>query len=72
MSGTHESAVVAARQASVPVTTVDTRQVGVATGYAVMSAAAVLAEGGSTAEAAQAARIRADASAYNAETSMTS
>ncbi len=60
MSGTHESALLAARDASVPVTVVDSRQVGVATGYAVLSAADVLDAGGSVAEAAEAARTRAD------------
>ncbi|KRB77338.1 fatty acid-binding protein DegV [Nocardioides sp. Root190] len=59
VSGTFESALVASRNAPVPVTCVDTRQVGVATGYAVESAAAVLAGGGTTAEAATAARARA-------------
>uniref|UniRef100_UPI0015FFC92B DegV family protein n=1 Tax=Nocardioides stalactiti TaxID=2755356 RepID=UPI0015FFC92B len=43
MSGTFESAQVAARHAPVPVTCIDTRQVGVGTGYAVESAAAVIA-----------------------------
>lgn len=62
MSGTYESAQLAARQASVPVTTVDSRQVGVATGFAALSAAEVLARGGTTAQAAQAARDRAAAS----------
>ena len=47
VSGTLESAQVAARHAPVPVTCVDTRQVGFGTGYAVESAAAVLADGGS-------------------------
>ena len=42
MSGTFESAQLAARQASIPVTTVDSRQVGVATGYAALAAADVL------------------------------
>ena len=60
MSGTHESALLAARDASVPVTVVDSRQVGVATGYAALSAADVLDAGGSVAEAAEAARRRAD------------
>jgi DegV family protein with EDD domain len=60
MSGTHESALLAARDASVPVTVVDSRQVGVATGYAALSAADVLDDGGSVAEAARAARVRAD------------
>ncbi|MFC5730717.1 MULTISPECIES: DegV family protein [Nocardioides] len=63
VSGTFESALVASRQAPVPVTCVDTRQVGVATGYAVESAAAVLAGGGSAEEAAVAARARAGAAA---------
>jgi DegV family protein with EDD domain len=60
MSGTHESALLAARDASVPVTVVDSRQVGVATGYAALSAADVLDAGGSVEEAAEAARRRAD------------
>jgi DegV family protein with EDD domain len=59
MSGTHESAQLAARDAPVPVTVVDTRQVGVATGYAALSAADVLDAGGSLGEAAEAARTRA-------------
>ncbi len=61
VSGTFESAQVAARHAPVPVTCVDTRQVGFGTGYAVESAAAVLADGGSRSEAARAARERAAA-----------
>ena len=60
MSGTHESALLASRDAPVPVTVVDSRQVGVATGYAALSAADVLDAGGSVAEAAHAARVRAD------------
>ena len=63
MSGTFESAQLAARDASVRVVTVDTRQVGVATGYAALAAADVLAAGGSLDEAAQAARARADSTA---------
>jgi DegV family protein with EDD domain len=59
MSGTFESAQLAAREASIPVTAVDTRQVGIATGYAVLAAADVLDEGGTAAEAAEAARARA-------------
>ncbi len=59
MSGTFESAQLAARGASIPVTAVDTRQVGIATGYAVLAAADVLDEGGTAAEAAEAARSRA-------------
>jgi DegV family protein with EDD domain len=62
MSGTFESAQLAAREASIPVTPVDTRQVGIATGYAVLAAADVLDAGGSAQEAAQAARSRAAAS----------
>ncbi|HWJ68138.1 MAG TPA: DegV family protein [Nocardioides sp.] len=61
VSGTFESALVASRKASVPVTCVDTRQVGVASGYAVESAAAVIAAGGSAQDAAEAARARAGA-----------
>ena len=45
MSGTFESAQLAARDASIPVHPVDSRQVGVATGYAALSAAEVLARG---------------------------
>jgi DegV family protein with EDD domain len=60
MSGTHESALLAARDASVPVTVVDSRQVGVATGYAALSGSDVLDDGGSVAEAARAARVRAE------------
>lgn len=59
MSGTYESAQLAAKQVEVNVTVIDSRQVGVATGYAALSAADVLDAGGSAAEAAQAARDRA-------------
>jgi DegV family protein with EDD domain len=62
MSGTFESAQLAAQQASVPVIPVDTRQVGVATGFAVLAAHAVVEAGGSAEEAATAARHRAEAS----------
>jgi len=61
MSGTHESALLAAREAPVPVSVVDSRQVGVATGYAALTAVDVLDAGGSVAEAAEAARARAAA-----------
>ena len=61
MSGTFESAQLAARDAPVPVLTVDSRQVGVATGYAALSAADVLDDGGSAEEAAEAAQRRAAA-----------
>lgn len=61
MSGTFESAQVAARDASVPVVCVDSRQVGVATGYAALAAAEVAAVGGGVEEVAAAARERAAA-----------
>ncbi len=61
MSGTFESAQLAARDASIPVLPVDTRQVGVATGFAAIAAAEVVASGGSVEEAASAARARAAA-----------
>ncbi len=61
VSGTFESAQLAARRAAVPVTCVDSRQVGVATGYAALSAADVVAGGGSVEGAAEAARARAAA-----------
>lgn len=61
MSGTFESAQLAAEQVEVPVTCIDSRQVGAATGYAALSAADVVEAGGTMAEAAQAARDRAAA-----------
>lgn len=61
MSGTFESAQLAAGQVEIPVTALDSRQVGVATGYAVLSAADVLDAGGSAVQAAEAARARAAA-----------
>jgi DegV family protein with EDD domain len=61
MSGTFESAQLAAREASIPVTAMDTRQVGIATGYAVLAAADALDEGATAAEAAEVARARAAA-----------
>lgn len=61
MSGTFESAQLAAKQVKVKVTCIDSRQVGASTGYAALSAADVLDAGGTAAEAAQAARDRADA-----------
>lgn len=63
MSGTFESAQLAARDASIRVLPVDTRQVGVATGYAVLAAADVLDAGGDAEAAAEAARARAELSA---------
>lgn len=59
LSGTHESAQLAARDASIPVRVVDTRQLGMATGYAVLAAADVLDAGGPFEEAAGAALARA-------------
>jgi len=59
MSGTFESAQLAAREAPVPVVPVDSRQVGFATGYAALAAADCIDAGGSAEEAAQAARERA-------------
>ena len=61
MSGTFESAQLAAREAPVPVTAVDSRQVGIGTGLAVLAAADVLDRGGTAAQAAAAARDRAAA-----------
>jgi len=61
LSGTFESAQLAARDAPLPTRTVDTRQLGPATGYAVLAAADVLDRGGSTEEAVGAALARADA-----------
>ena len=61
MSGTFESAQLAAREAPVPVVPVDSRQVGVATGYAALAAQDVADAGGSAEDAAAAARERADA-----------
>ena len=60
MSGTFESAQLAARDAPRPTRAVDTRQLGPATGYAVLAAADVLDRGGSVEEAAGAALARAD------------
>lgn len=61
VSGTYESALLAARTVDVPIRTVDTRQVGPATGYAVESAVARLREGATLDAAAKAARDRAAA-----------
>ncbi|MFN8083485.1 MAG: DegV family protein [Dermatophilaceae bacterium] len=58
MSGTVQSAQLAATQAPVPVTVVDSRAIGMAMGYAVLSAAASAAQGGSVAEVVAAARSR--------------
>jgi DegV family protein with EDD domain len=62
MSGTFESAQLAAQQVDVKVHCVDTRQVGVATGFAALSAVDAIRSGASGAEAAEVARTRAAAS----------
>jgi DegV family protein with EDD domain len=61
ISGTCESAGIAAREAPVPVDVVDSRLVGVGTGFAVLAAADALDGGASATEAADAARRRAHA-----------
>ncbi len=61
LSGTYASALAAAKNAPVPVRTVDTRQVGMGVGFAVLAAADVLDGGGTAEDAAEAARARAAA-----------
>lgn len=61
LSGTVESARVAAREAPVPVEVVDTRAVGPCVGFAALAAVAVAHAGGSAEDAAVAAMARADA-----------
>jgi DegV family protein with EDD domain len=61
MSGTLESAQLAARTAPVPVLVVDTRAVGPCLGFAALAAADAVAGGASAAEAAERARERATA-----------
>jgi fatty acid kinase fatty acid binding subunit len=63
MSGTFESAQLAARDAPVRVVCVDSRQVGVATGYAALAAADAVGRGASVEDAAEAARRQAEACA---------
>jgi DegV family protein with EDD domain len=58
LSGTYESARLAAREAPVPVSTVDSRQLGMATGFAVIAAAEALAAGGTTDAVVQLVRRR--------------
>lgn len=62
MSGTVESARLAAKEAPVPTQVVDSETLGMALGYAVLSAAATAAEGKPLDEVAEAARRRAAAS----------
>ena len=61
VSGTYDSAVLAAGQVDVPVVVVDSRQVGLATGFATLSAADAAERGASAEEVAEAARSRAAA-----------
>jgi DegV family protein with EDD domain len=61
VSGTYESAALAARKTSIPVYAVDSRQFGMGTGFSVESAAAALDAGCSGEEAAEVARHRAAA-----------
>ncbi|GAA2160467.1 DegV family protein [Pedococcus bigeumensis] len=62
MSSTVESAHLAAQQSPVPVTVVDSRSLGMAMGYAVLSAAQLAEQGGSLEDVAAQARSRAEAS----------
>lgn len=57
MSGTYDSALLASRKSPIPVTCVDSTQVGIATGFAALRAAAVRDEGGDAGAVAEAARI---------------
>jgi DegV family protein with EDD domain len=61
VSGTFESAQMAAREAAIPVQTVDTRHLGMATGYAVIAALDAVDAGADAVAAAEAARARARA-----------
>ena len=61
MSGTLESAQLAAREVRIPVTTLDTRAVGPSVGFAAAAAVAALEGGASVSEAAAAAKARAEA-----------
>lgn len=61
VSGTFESAQLAAREAAIPVQTVDTRHLGMATGYAVIAALDAVDAGADAVVAAEAARARARA-----------
>ncbi|MCH8613307.1 DegV family protein [Arsenicicoccus dermatophilus] len=59
LSGTTEAAVLAATRSPIPVEVVDSRSIGMGLGYAVETAAEVVGEGGSAAEAGAAALARA-------------
>jgi DegV family protein with EDD domain len=63
ISGTLESAQLAARTSPVPVTVVDTRTVGPCLGFVALAAAAAIEEGASVARAAEVAQARAQATA---------
>ena len=63
MSGTYESALAAARGADAPVEVVDSAQIGLATGFAVLAAADATDAGADAGAAADAACARADACA---------
>ncbi|KAA1423669.1 DegV family protein [Mumia zhuanghuii] len=60
VSATFESAQMAAQEAPVPVLCIDSRQVGMATGYAALSAADHRDAGASAEDAAKAAQVRAE------------
>ncbi len=62
LSGTYESAVLAAREAPIPVHVLDSRSLAMGLGFAVLAASDALAAGASAAEAAEVARQRAAAS----------
>ena len=62
MSGTYDSAVLAAREASIPVVVVDTRRVAMAMGFAVLEGARVAESGADQERVAAAVRDRAAAS----------
>ena len=61
MSGTFESAQLAALEVDLPVHVVDSGQVGIATGFAALTAADVLQAGGTAQQAAEAALARGEA-----------
>lgn len=61
LSGTFESAQLAARDASIPVHTVDSQQLGMGTGFAILAADEALEGGCSAEQAAEIARARAAA-----------
>lgn len=59
VSGTFESAQMAAREVDIPVYTVDSRQLGMATGFALQAAAEAIDAGASASDAAEVAQRRA-------------